>query len=392
MPADLSTRSFSQVAMRNARVFAGLTQQEVAEKLNTSRQWIVGVESGLRRPNDATIQALALALGVPHGFLLHAPMVRFGDQDLFLRSVPKVPERDIERAKVGIGLFTDLSWELSRWLRFPNMELPRINATSEAMIGEAARRCREALGLPPDQPIQNLTQALECAGIFVVDASAETDCVDAFSVRGPPRIIVRSTAKGSTSRRRYDLAHECGHLVLHQAARPEGDEREFLERQANSFAGQFLYPLACLKREFPRFDSRFWHQLFKLKLKWGLSIQAIIVQASHAGLLTGEQQTRIWQLISRRGWRRREPEEPLPETPQLLEIGFRQLYESKRICPTDVIERLDWNVELFERVVGISVAARVLEIGAGQVIRLQVLPGNESMGPRVKSLRRGDGK
>jgi len=392
MPGDAASRQFSAVAMRNARILSGKTQQEVADKFAGSRQLIAQLEMGAIVPTEDSVDRLAEALAVPSQFLKSPPVVQYGESDVFFRAPSQSTDRAIARARVGVEMAVELGLELSKWMRFPRVELPRFDLPSGdsgsdvgVAIGEAARLTRLALGLAPDEPIRDLTSTLECAGIFVVDTTADTDDVDAFSVRSPLRMIVRATENGSPSRQRLTLGHELAHMVLHQEAIPDGEAHRRLEQQANDFAGQFLLPRAQLAREFPRRDGQFWHGVFRIKAKWGISIQAIIVQAEHEGLITPIENTRMWQTIARRGWRRREPEEPAPETPRLLRLAFQKLHEAKAIPPHRVLDRLSWTTEMLERVVGRSIATSILDIGCGPILRLPLNKDPPSSGPSFRS-------
>jgi Zn-dependent peptidase ImmA (M78 family) len=71
---------------------------------------------------------------------------------------------------------------------------------------------------------------------------------DAFSTwaggdGSTPVIVVAATTAGD--RRRFSVAHEVGHLVLHQI--PQGSPDE-LERQAYAFAEAFLLPEAAMRQ------------------------------------------------------------------------------------------------------------------------------------------------
>jgi Zn-dependent peptidase ImmA (M78 family)/DNA-binding XRE family transcriptional regulator len=379
MAADLTIPRFSPLALRAARVLAGVSQTELAQFVGTSRQWIVGIESGASIPNDVSRAALADVLQVPAEFLSKAPGSPLPERSLFMRSKKYVPAKDSLRARVGVEMFVELAHELTRRLRFPGVTLPRIAARSDAEIGIAASECRRALKIPLDAPIEDVTRTLEWAGIFVIDANTETEAVDAFSLRGPPAngVIVRTTAKGSTSRRRFDVAHETAHLILHEEAAVDEAEAVRFEAAADSFAGQFLIPREQLKREFPRLDGRFWPELFRMKARWGVSLQALIVQATHANMIPDAKLLHLWKTISARGWRRREPEEPAAESPHLLHIAFEKLHSGLGVKPRDVLAKLRWNDVVFRRVVGTDVAGRILDIGSTNIVKLSVVRGSE---------------
>ena len=85
-------------------------------------------------------------------------------------------------------------------------------------------------------------------------------------------IVVAETAAGD--RRRFSVAHELGHLVLHQF--PQGAPR-VLEQQADAFAEAFLLPEAAMREALvPPITLT---TLADLKTRWGVSLQALIRRA-----------------------------------------------------------------------------------------------------------------
>src|SRR2546428_12825632 len=100
---------------------------------------------------------------------------------------------------------------------------------------------------------------------------------DAFSTwaggdGSTPVIVVTATTEGD--RRRFSVAHELGHLVLHQV--PQGSPHG-LERQADMFAEEFLLPAAAMREALvPPVTLT---TLADLKGHWGVSLQALIRRA-----------------------------------------------------------------------------------------------------------------
>ena len=93
----------------------------------------------------------------------------------------------------------------------------------------------------------------------------------------------------------------------------ESDEE--MEDEADAFAGAFLLPADEIKPQLRRFDLR---QLANLKLYWKVSMAAIAVRASRLELVTPYQSKMFWIEMGKLGYRKREPNEPPKETPNLL--------------------------------------------------------------------------
>jgi Zn-dependent peptidase ImmA (M78 family) len=111
------------------------------------------------------------------------------------------------------------------------------------------------------------------------------------------------------------VGHELGHLVLHKS--PRGNLSD-LEKQAYSFAREFLLPKEAMKREIKRPVTL--TGLATLKPRWGVSIQALIRCAYELEISSEAQYRYFAEQVSKLGWRKREPENlDIPtEKPRLL--------------------------------------------------------------------------
>lgn len=58
--------------VRRARLAAGLTQEQLAERSGFSQQYLSGLEQGKRNPTIVSLYELAMALGVSHVELVSA--------------------------------------------------------------------------------------------------------------------------------------------------------------------------------------------------------------------------------------------------------------------------------------------------------------------------------
>lgn len=101
---------------------------------------------------------------------------------------------------------------------------------------ENCRGARLRWNLSADAPIDNMVNVLENQGAIVTCFDGVSDKVDALSVNRKYPIIIRNTAKESVCRMRFDLAHECGHLVMHDGIETGCKQTE---READAFASAF---------------------------------------------------------------------------------------------------------------------------------------------------------
>ena len=94
--------------IRTLRTRAGLTQDELAEKLFVSRQTVSNYETGRSQPDVDTLVRLAAALGTDVGTLIYGP------------AVPAQKKRQLLRCALGTGcliLWGVLSFPLADWLQ-----------------------------------------------------------------------------------------------------------------------------------------------------------------------------------------------------------------------------------------------------------------------------------
>jgi Zn-dependent peptidase ImmA (M78 family) len=252
-----------------------------------------------------------------------------------------------------IGLIVN---HLATVLRFPAYNVPTLRAMTHADIEHAADHCREHWRLGLDTPILHMGRVLEHAGVVIVKNFEYSEKIDAFSRRGSSvAVVVLNTARNSTSRFIFDLAHECGHLVLHDGQITGTPETEDL---ADYFGGAFLLPKKAFAREFlaPPFS---WQHVFELKQRWRVSASAIIRRAYQLGLVTAIGYRQANRYMSSMGWKKQEPYEPDFVGPELLPNAFEAIEQGLGITATAVCEALHLTPKTFSELTGIKVESTV---------------------------------
>ncbi len=129
--------------------------------------------------------------------------------------------------------------------------IPTVVLDALTTAKDAARQVRKAWGMLPG-PATDITASLEAAGTLVV----ARDLGSGRSMRSASGTECSRRSSWPTSappadRYRFSLAHELGHLVLHQSPGDSGTQ----ERQADEFASEFLMPARDIRSAFqPRVD------------------------------------------------------------------------------------------------------------------------------------------
>jgi Zn-dependent peptidase ImmA (M78 family) len=226
--------------------------------------------------------------------------------------------------------------DIRRKLNQIPVRLPRLEIDDPM---RAAQITRSHFGLSPDTPIKNLVSEVEKAGVFVLAlpiALAKFDAFSSWAGPEPLRPVMVIGGGKSGDRVRLSVAHELGHLVLHQAMR--GNLKE-AERAANRFAAELLMPEIAMRHEMPAPVTL--TRLIDLKPKWKVSIQALIVRAHELGIASDRQYRYLFEQISIRGWRKQEPGEIPVERPRAV----RKMAELKYGNPVDY-QRFGADVDL----------------------------------------------
>jgi Zn-dependent peptidase ImmA (M78 family)/transcriptional regulator with XRE-family HTH domain len=295
--------------LRLARELAGLTQRQVVDETGGAftPAALSQLEKGHSRPSPATLAALAAALDCPVEFFVGRP----GDAspDGFFRSLRSTSARARRQQLALTRVLHDFVTALEEYVRLPEADVPTARHCldgpgdgSASAAEEAAEAVRRYWGLG-DGPIPNVIRELERHGIVVVRAQVLHREIDAFSVHFPGRpIAVLGTDKAVTARSRFDAAHELGHFVMHGDLEPGPKS---IETQAHQFAAAFLMPRGGIEDELPAGAD--WAQLAELKVKWRVSMAALLKRAHTLGAMSPHRYTNAMKAMSARGWRRSEP-------------------------------------------------------------------------------------
>lgn len=334
--------------VRIARLLQGRTQADLAKQLGVTPAFVCQVEAGTKHPSSDTLASIAEVLRVEPAFFQRAIQDEFRDEECFFRKRKTTPLYVRSRALAHGTFLTELITFLEEHVDFPPDDVPN-HPEATRSIEETAEECRRRWGLGLDAPIVNMTRVLEHSGVVVADFGGDRK-VDAFSRAGARRVVVRNTDTQSRSRLRFDLAHECGHLVMHVGLDASNLE---LEPAADAFAAAFLLPRRAFVAEFPRSASPSWESLRALKRRWGVSLAAIVRRARDLRLIDALFYQRAYKQMAARGWNTREPDEEFvtDEQPELIATALRML-NGTGLAPADVARQLGWAPGLFTDVTG----------------------------------------
>ena len=330
-----------------ARKLRGMTLVELARASGLNSQTIHRYESGKQQPSDESVSALAEALGLPDTFFRKEEVDQVPPDAASFRALSKTPayRRDAALAAGEIAMLIN-DWVEERF-RLPSVDVPSLNVGDHGhspSVEDLAARVRSLWGLG-SKPVDNMIHLVESHGVRVFSLASEVRDVDAFSVfrRGTPFIFLNTTK--TAERQRFDVAHELGHLVLHQSdARSHGRE---LERQADRFAAAFLMPLDDVVAA--RLRNASTQAVIKASRRWKVSAMALAHRLSELSQLTEWGYRSVCVELSRLGFRSAEPGSDLrPESSQLLEKVLGHL-RARKSSPREIVEDLALTASEFNR-------------------------------------------
>lgn len=305
--------AFNREMLTLARESRGLTQSRLAKLLNTTQGRISKIENGMLLPQDKLVSRLSKMLDYPESFFYqHGPV--FGLPISFYRRRKTLPKKVLDRVTAEMNIRRThiehmlRSAEIQLDRNIPFLDIDEYEGDTE----EIARVVRIGWKLPSG-PIKNLVEAIENAGGIIIPCDFESDRIDAVSQRLtglPPMIFVNTSTP--TDRIRFSVAHELGHLVMHEYPTPN------MEDEANRFAAEFLMPQRDINSYFKTKLSL--RHFAALKPVWRVSMAALLKRAKDLGRISEKSYSYFWLQMGKSGWRRREPPELdlEPERPTLL--------------------------------------------------------------------------
>jgi Zn-dependent peptidase ImmA (M78 family)/transcriptional regulator with XRE-family HTH domain len=367
--------------MRSARVFAvpggfvparltiarqakGLKQKDLADELRFTPGTISKWESEAyeQGPDPSSVQALADRLGVePNWF--YKPLQQGAAGPAFYRSMRSELTTAREKAAAKLLFTFEIYGALDELVEFPSADIPDLaegtdyRVLSPERIEALAGRLREYWGLG-DDPIVDLMVVLENAGVVVAETfldSNKLDGVSAWFADAP--VILLAKDKDGGVRRRFDAAHELGHLILHRGVTQEciKSDLRLIEEQAMLFAGAFLLPASSFA---VTSDKATLEHLSDIKPRWGVSIGAMIKRLSSLHLISESHERNLWKYYSYRQWRGNEPHDDhiSVERPENLKAALELLSRDDPVTLGQVVNSVSIGTEYLTELTGVESA------------------------------------
>lgn len=322
----MDLREFQPARLEHARVLRGLQQNKLAEDLGVTPAAISQFEGGTATPSKATLERLSVVLNCLPTYFTRPDSVEHGEA--FFRRRRAATKREMARALAYATAIADVTQRIEL-----AVELPKLRASQRRFVTDRTpivhvERLAEEVRLDwkvPAGPLPNVVRLLEAGGAITV-AVGTFERVDAFSLRTAQRpVVVLCSDNGAAARRRFDAAHELGHLLMHDEPLVANKRQE---EQAQRFAAALLMPADQMDDWLPRRSNEL-ALLEEGSRTWGVSMQALLYRAKTLGTISEDGYRRTQRRMSAAGWRTREPVELGPaEAPELLVRAVAALAET----------------------------------------------------------------
>ena len=359
--------AFNGQNLKLARQYNGLTIGELAKKLDISSQAESQYELGQTTPQFDNLIKLSEALHFPTTFFFQESKITVKTGSSYFRSLMKTSKKYRDEQVIKIKFLAELYTVLEEYIEFPKEDLP-LNRELYKSPEDAAQILREYWNLG-DEPILNMVGLLESKGFIITSFENSTKDIDAFSqyfeIQGQPVFIIAfSNNKNSAARINFDLAHELGHIMLHEWSEDnENISREDFkqhEKEANAFAAAFLLPENKFKTDL-RFMPSYLGHYVELKKKWRVSIGAMLHRACELGIITQNQYQYNLRIMNAKGLRVNEPlDDVIPVSyPSMLSNAVSLLIDNKVFTKSLLIKEfsnfgLSMNSEELEKLLSLQ--------------------------------------
>ena len=293
------------------RVARGMTQSELAHRTGISQAVLSKVESGVVELDEQRLNTVADKLQVPLARLTTGePTGGVLSACAFHRRRNSLSVSDANRIRANLDL-RRMQVEALLPISDVDVTVPRKAPSDDDWDSPEtiALDVREAMRLG-EGPIDDLVAAVEATGAVVIVTDLGAARIDAIGSWPPGhRPVFMLNARTPADRRRFTLAHELGHAVMHEL--PSSDQ----ESEADRFASELLMPSNSIRSELNDLDLP---KLVTLKRRWGASMAALIRKARDVNAITDHDYKQLNIALSTAGYRTNEPVPLHEELPSLV--------------------------------------------------------------------------
>ncbi len=344
-----------------AREYRGYSQTDLAKAIQgLSQSNLSKFEKGFGVLSDEVQNKIIDYLKFPKEF--YSKKINSTIDNAHYRKKSAVSKTSVLRFENKCRIVGYIIDEFSESLDWPEFRLSPLNVDEGFSPEYIARFTRRTLRIPKDEPIKDIFRILEEAGIIIyeIDAEEKFDGITFFTDKGFPIIVVNRNF--SNDRKRFTLAHELGHLLMHNENHFPISTFRNKEIEANQFASEFLMPEEAIKNSL---HSLRLSDLYSLKNYWLTSMSSLIRRAKDLACIDDNRYKYFMIEMSRNGFTKKEPVEVPIDEPTCLKNAFQIFKNELSYSLDDFVKFTALTPEIIEEVNENS-----------NVVRLKVIRGD----------------
>ncbi|MDO4727735.1 MAG: XRE family transcriptional regulator [Bacteroidota bacterium] len=317
-----------------AREYRGMSQTELAKSVKgLSQSNLSKYEKGLGGLSDEVLQNIFKVLNFPASFFEKKMGTTLETANYRKKSsIPKSLIKNFETLCIMLGYIVD---ELSDSVDFPDFTLKTIDIEDGYTPTEIAIFTRKNFRILADEPIHDIFRLIENKGVVIYEINTDEkfDGISMYSKKGTPIIVINK--RMSNDRKRFTLAHELGHLIMHCSSEFPVPKYRDKEQEANEFASEFLMPTKAIRSSL---EGLMYRDLHSLKKYWLTSKSSIVRRAYDLNAINRERYMFFNIELSRNRERKRESEIVSIDEPSIFEEAMRLHFEELGYSSKDIAE------------------------------------------------------
>lgn len=345
--ANNSKNKFNGKRLKSARKYREKSMSDLSKDIGVSRQTISQYEHGLISPQFEILMKIVNSLNFPKEYFYENNGIDIELGNTYFRASSRMSKKEENAQKEKTKIIGKIFSFLNEYIEFPELNIP--NFEEEMEIEYMANKLREYWGLG-SEPIKDIIYVLEKNGIIITSMNTRSKNIDAFSqqqnINGIKHfLIVLGNDKNSAVRRQFSVAHELGHIIMHDAFLDiedlTKDELRSMEQDAHKFAAAFLLPKEKFIEDVSIYptDLNYYKEL---KKKWRTSISAMLVRANQLEVITNSSYQTLMKKMSKLGWRIKEPLDDtlIVKEPTILKRAIDIILDNDILDEDEIIQNL----------------------------------------------------
>lgn len=341
--------------LKSAREMRGLSMADLSALLGNSvtPQAIYKYERGKMLPGSTLLIEISQKLGMSPDYFFRPFNVTISG--IKFRKKTSLAAKDRKAIEGGVKDLVERYVEVDDICGVhtpPRFEKHSFLVTTDDEVASLAYQLRDLWGLGNNR-IANVIRFLESLGVIVVEINA-AEAFDGLSGYADDIPVVVINKEFPPERKRFTALHELGHLVMDF---PEGVTDHMIEGFCHLFASELLLPTPVFKEAAEELlkGKTLLQDLAELQKEYGISIDALMYKAKHAGLIS-ESKHRHYHILKN------------------TNPSFRKYAERSRIAEesSDRFERMVFKA-LDGELISTSKAASLLEASVEDVLHKSLI-------------------